>query len=120
MINDEAAILDIMTMMLADEGYDLHTAGSAAEGRKIMNNPAASGGELYPKRLKESPNFSLIISDQLMPGMTGVQFFTKARKICPTALRVLLTGYTDTDAIIEAINSGGIHLYLTKHPRHPL
>lgn len=99
LIDDEEAILDIMTMTLADEGYDLHTAGSAEEGLKI---------------LKASPNFSLIISDQLMPGMTGVQFFAKARDICPDAMRVLLTGYTDTDAIIDAINSGGIHLYLTK------
>ena len=99
LIDDEEAILDIMTMMLADEGYDLHTAGSAAEGLKI---------------LKESPNFSLIISDHMMPGMTGVQFFAQAREICPTALRVLLTGYTDMDAMVDAINSGGIHLYLTK------
>lgn len=99
LIDDEEAILDIMTMTLADEGYDLHTAGSAEEGLKI---------------LKASPSFSLIISDQLMPGMTGVQFFAKARDICPDAMRVLLTGYTDTDAIIDAINSGGIHLYLTK------
>ncbi len=98
-IDDEEAILDIMTMMLADEGYDLHTASSAEQGLKI---------------LQDNPNFSLIISDQLMPGMTGVQFFTRAKEICPNALRVLLTGYTDTDAIIEAINSGGIHLYLTK------
>ncbi len=99
LIDDEEAILDIMTMMLEDEGYDLHTAHSAEEGLKI---------------LKESPIFSLIISDQMMPGMTGVQFFTQARKICPNALRVLLTGYTDTDAIIDAINNGGIHLYITK------
>jgi len=99
LIDDEEPILDIMTMMLADEGYDLHVANSGEEGLKI---------------LKESPPFSLIISDQLMPGMTGVQFFTEARKICPTALRVLLTGHADTDAIIDAINIGGIHLYLTK------
>lgn len=99
LIDDEHAILDIMTMMLADEGYDLHTANSAEEALKI---------------LKKSPNFSLIISDQMMPGMTGVQFFAQARHICPNALRVLLTGYTNTEAIIEAINSGGIHLYITK------
>ncbi len=98
-IDDEEAILDIMRMTMADQGYDLHTAGSAEEGLKI---------------LKESPNFSLIISDQIMPGMLGVQFFAQARKICPNAMRVLLTGYTDMDAIIEAINSGGIHLYITK------
>jgi len=99
LIDDEERILDIMTMMLVDEGYDLHTAGSAEEGIKI---------------LQEFTNFSLIISDQMMPGMTGVQFFTQARIICPNALRVLLTGYTDMDAIIDAINNGGIHLYLTK------
>ena len=98
-VDDEEAILDIMTMMLEDEGYNLQTANSGEEGLRI---------------LKASPTFSLIISDQRMPGMTGVQFFTKARDICPNALRVLLTGYTDTDAIIDAINSGGIHLYLTK------
>ena len=99
LIDDEQAILDIMTMMLADEGYDLYTANSAEEGLKI---------------LKENPIFSLIISDQMMPGMTGVQFFTQAREICPNALRILLTGYTNTEAIIDAINSGGIHLYITK------
>ena len=99
LIDDEEAVPEIMTMALADEGYDLRTAGSAEEALAI---------------LKESPDVSLIISDQLMPGMTGVQFFTQARHICPDALRVLLTGYTDTDAIIDAINSGGIHRYLTK------
>ena len=99
LIDDEEAVLEIMTMALADEGYDLRTAGSAEEALAI---------------LKESPDVSLIISDQLMPGMTGVQFFAQARHICPDALRVLLTGYTDTDAIIDAINSGGIHRYLTK------
>ncbi|HPC85949.1 MAG TPA: HD domain-containing phosphohydrolase [Smithellaceae bacterium] len=99
LIDDEEAILEIMTAMLADEGYDLLTAGSAEEALTL---------------LKASPNVSLIISDQLMPGMTGVQFFAQARHICPDALRVLLTGYTDTDAIIDAINRGGIHQYLTK------
>lgn len=98
-IDDEEAILDIMKITLANQGYDLHTANSAEEGLKI---------------LKESPNFSLIISDQIMPGMLGVQFFAQAREICPNAMRVLLTGYADMDAIIEAVNSGGIHLYITK------
>ncbi|MDD4357549.1 MAG: HD domain-containing protein [Smithellaceae bacterium] len=98
-VDDEEAILDLMKITLADQGYDLHMAGSAEEGLKI---------------LKKSPNFSLIISDQIMPGMLGVQFFAQARQICPNAMRVLLTGYTDMDAIIEAVNSGGIHLYITK------
>lgn len=99
LVDDEAAILDIMTMMLADEGYDLRTASTGEEGLKI---------------LKEAPDFSLIISDQMMPGMTGVQFLAEACTLCPDALRVLLTGYTDTDAMIDAINKGRIHLYITK------
>jgi len=99
LIDDEQTILDIMTLMLARAGYDLHTALSGEQGLQVL---AAHSG------------FSLIISDQQMPGMTGVQFLARAREICPDALRVLLTGYTDTDAMIDAINSGGIHLYLTK------
>jgi putative nucleotidyltransferase with HDIG domain len=58
--------------------------------------------------------YSLIISDQRMPMMSGVQFFTHAKGIFPDAVRILLTGYADTDAVIDAINKGGVHLYFTK------
>jgi putative nucleotidyltransferase with HDIG domain len=58
--------------------------------------------------------YSLIISDQRMPEMSGVQFFAQAKDIFPDAVRILLTGYADSDAIIEAINKGGVHLYFTK------
>ena len=98
-VDDEEAILDIMTIVLAREGYDLHTATSAEEGLK---------------KLREIPDLSLIISDQIMPGMTGVEFLEQALSIRPDAQRVLLTGYTDTDAIINAINKGRIHLYISK------
>jgi len=98
-IDDEAAILDLFGMILTPDKFDLHTAASAGEALEI---------------LKQKQDFSIIISDQMMPKMTGVQFFTVARDICPLATRILLTGYTDMDAIIDAINSGGIHLYLTK------
>ncbi len=49
-----------------------------------------------------------------MPEMSGVQFFAQAKEIFPDAVRILLTGYADSDAIIEAINKGGVHLYFTK------
>ena len=98
-VDDEEAILDIMTIVLAREGYDLHTASSAEEGLK---------------KLREIPDLSLIISDQIMPGMTGVEFLEQALSIRPDAQRVLLTGFTDTDAIINAINKGRIHLYISK------
>jgi putative nucleotidyltransferase with HDIG domain len=49
-----------------------------------------------------------------MPEMSGVQFFSQAKDIAPEAVRILLTGYADSDAIIDAINKGGVHLYFTK------
>ena len=57
---------------------------------------------------------SLLLSDQRMPGMTGVEFLEKAREIYPDAKRVLLTAYADTEAAIRAINTARIQYYLTK------
>jgi len=56
----------------------------------------------------------LLLSDQRMPGMTGVEFLEKAQEIYPSAKRVLLTAYADTEAAIRAINTARIHYYLTK------
>ena len=62
----------------------------------------------------EKHHFSLIISDQKMPEMTGVEFFMQAKKIQPEAIRILLTGYTDLESVIDAINQGQIYRYITK------
>ena len=64
--------------------------------------------------LLKSNQISLIISDQRMPGMTGVELLKKSRAISPDSVRILLTGYADIDATIEAINSGAIKYYLNK------
>jgi thioredoxin reductase (NADPH) len=57
---------------------------------------------------------ALLLSDQRMPGMTGVEFLEKAQETFPDAKRVLLTAYADTEAAIRAINTARIHYYLTK------
>jgi thioredoxin reductase (NADPH) len=57
---------------------------------------------------------ALFLSDQRMPGMTGVDFLEKTQQIYPDAKRALLTAYADTEAAIRAINSAKIHYYLTK------
>lgn len=57
---------------------------------------------------------ALLLSDQRMPGMTGVDFLERARDLYPDAKRVLLTAYADTEAAIQAINTARIHYYLTK------
>lgn len=56
----------------------------------------------------------LIISDQRMPGMTGVEFFEKIQDVYPSIIRMILTGYSDMQAIVDAINKGKIYYYITK------
>ena len=73
----------------------------------------ATGGQEALNILAET-KASLIISDQRMPGMTGVEFLQKSRKVSPDSIRVLLTGYADINAVVEAINSGAVRYYFTK------
>ena len=78
---------------------------------------AASGGAALDicRQLKERKEVvALFLSDQRMPGMTGVDFLQQAMTIYPDAKRVLLTAYADTEAAIRAINSAKIHYYLNK------
>ena len=56
----------------------------------------------------------LIITDQRMPGMTGIQLLERAGTIAPHALGIILTGYTDAQDLMEAINSGYVYRYITK------
>ncbi|MFP6861394.1 response regulator [Pseudomonas sp.] len=65
------------------------------------------------ERLK-SESVQIIVSDQRMPQMSGAELLAQAGQIAPDTLRILLTGYSDLDAAVEALNSGGIFRYLTK------
>lgn len=65
------------------------------------------------ERLK-SERVQIIVSDQRMPQMSGAELLAQAQAIAPDTLRILLTGYSDLDAAVEALNSGGIFRYLTK------
>lgn len=62
----------------------------------------------------QNREFNVIISDQRMPEMTGVEFLEKVRAIRPRTTRILLTGYTDIDSVIGAINRGNIYRYVAK------
>lgn len=99
-VDDEESILNSFQRILADEDYEVHTVNNGSEG-------------LNKLRTAQKP-YSVIVSDQRMPEMSGVQFFAQAKDIFPDAVRILLTGYADSDAIIDAINKGGVHLYFTK------
>jgi response regulator RpfG family c-di-GMP phosphodiesterase len=73
---------------------------------------AISGDEAI-KILKEN-NIEIIITDQRMPNMTGVEFLEMVLQINPDPMRILLTGYADLNAVIEAVNKGKIFHYLSK------
>jgi len=81
-------------------------------GAKYVYMP--SGQEALDWMKKATKPFSLILSDQRMPGMTGSVFLEKAKEISPDTIRFLITGYADVDAVTEAVNKGSIHRYISK------
>jgi response regulator RpfG family c-di-GMP phosphodiesterase len=100
LVDDEQAITRALNRLFRKEGYHIMTAQSGQEGlEKLQQN--------------DGP-VSMIISDQRMPEMNGAAFLEKAKSIYPDAIRYLLTGYSDLDAVVDAVNRGEIHRYLTK------
>lgn len=77
----------------------------------------AQGGEAAIKILRER-KIDLIISDQRMPEMTGVELFERILPEFPNAVRMVLTGYSDVQSIIDAINKGQVYYYITKPWKH--
>lgn len=66
------------------------------------------------KLLKKHPEIKVIIADQRMPDITGVEFFEKIRFIYPNKVRIILTGYSDITAVIDAINKGKVYQFIDK------
>ena len=73
---------------------------------------AISGDEAM--RIMESKHIDIIITDQRMPNMTGVEFLEKVLEKYPDPMRILLTGYADMNAVVDAVNKGKIFHYLSK------
>lgn len=73
---------------------------------------AESGDEA--KTLLSDNTINIIITDQRMPGMTGVEFLESILQDYPDPIRILLTGYADMNAVIDAVNKGKIYHYLSK------
>jgi len=90
-----------------DRDYMIVAAGSGEEGWATVSELKARGSEL-----------AMIVSDQRMPGMQGVELLTKAKEIYPLSRRVLLTAYADVEAAVRALNEARSDYYLYK-PWHP-
>lgn len=97
LIDDEPANLRLLRRVLGPD-YDTLMAENGPDGLRMMGQERVS----------------LVITDQRMPGMTGVEVLQQSIKIQPDAIRILLTGYTDIQALIDAINSGHIYKYVQK------
>ncbi len=98
LVDDEPNILNALKRLFRRSGYEIHIAESGMAGLKI---------------LEETP-VDLIISDMRMPEMNGAEFLEQAAQLRPEAMRLLLTGYSDINATIEAINKGKIYGYIAK------
>ncbi len=97
-VDDEADIVASLERLFRKK-YDVHKAHSGSEALSV---------------LKSHRQICVIITDQRMPQMSGVEFLEKSLESHPDAVRILLTGYTDIDSIIDAINSGQVYRYVTK------
>src|ERR1700722_15081081 len=100
------------TILVVDDEKDIIDSIERQFRKKYRILKTTSGIEAL--RLMQKETVHLILSDQRMPEMTGVQLFERAQKIQPDAIRILLTGYTDVESVIAAINTGHIYRYVTK------
>ena len=97
-VDDEEAILETMSFTFEDD-YEVRTAAHPETALEILG--------------REGP-FAVVLSDQRMPGMSGVEFVSEVRRRYPATVRIILTGFSDMEAIIQAINDGHVYAYITK------
>src|SRR5437868_9903096 len=96
-VDDEPANLRMLERLFRAD-YDIITAVSGHEGLELLTHH----------------DVALILSDQRMPGMSGIDFLKRAAQMRQHTVRIILTGYTDVNDLVEAINSGIIYKYITK------
>jgi thioredoxin reductase (NADPH) len=105
-VDDEPAVLAAVARDLRrgfGELYRIVRAGSGEEALEALRELVRRGEQV-----------ALLVADQRMPGLSGTDYLVRAREIAPTAKRVLLTAYADTEAAIQAINEVSLDYYLLK------
>jgi diguanylate cyclase (GGDEF)-like protein/PAS domain S-box-containing protein len=98
LVDDEPSILAALRRMLRRDGYRIVTAGSAREGLELLARQAVQ----------------VILSDQRMPEMNGAEFLVRVKELYPDTVRIVLSGYTELESILKAVNEGAIYKFLTK------
>jgi two-component system NtrC family sensor kinase len=98
-VDDEKNVLRALRRLFLDDDYEIFYAVSAEEGLEI---------------LRANEEIQIVISDYRMPGMNGVDFLRKVYRNWPDTVRMVLSGYADTAAVVEAINDGQIFKFIAK------
>jgi DNA-binding NtrC family response regulator len=96
-VDDEPDILRAFELSYGDD-FTIRTAGGGTRALEIL----------------DTEDVSVIVSDQRMPGMDGSEFLERSMDVRPNAVRIVLTGYTDIDALVRAVNRSRIYRYLSK------
>ena len=96
-VDDEPYLLPTLKALLAGD-FEVRTAGGPDEAQALMEERPAD----------------ILLTDQRMPRRTGVQLLEWAREHCPRTIRLLMTGYSELDDAVEAINRGHVYHYLLK------
>src|SRR5271169_5188578 len=105
-VDDDSSVLEAVVQDLRRQYGATYRILRASSGQAALDT--------CKQLLERTDSVALFLSDQRMPGMTGVEFLEQAQQLYPEAKRALLTAYADTEAAIRAINSAKIHYYLTK------
>ncbi len=99
-VDDDESVRLAMRRTLRDLDSDVITVPDAATGLELIRNAASA--------------FSLIISDQMMPGICGTEFLEQVRQISPHSIRYLITAFTRMDTIVDAVNKGAVQRFISK------
>ena len=97
-LDDEQLILSALKRALRREGWELFFTSDPFEAVKLIGEH----------------KIDIIVSDHMMPQMTGVEVLALVRRLHPSCTRIMMTGQADRDATIRAINDGNIHRFLEK------
>ena len=98
LVDDEEPITVALTRVLRRDGYRILVTNVPAQALEIL------AGETV----------QVVLSDQRMPGMSGVELLTQVRERHPDTVRMVLSGHADLDSVIDAVNRGAVYKYLTK------
>ena len=98
LVDDEELILAALKRLLQRDGYRILTANSGAQALELL----------------AENDVDVIVSDQRMPVMTGIEFLRRAKEMHRDSIRIVLSGYTELQTVTDAVNEGAIYKFLTK------